>query len=144
MSELRTEARRRDFFRWLAREGAVMVDEAQGVRHYRLSDLGTLPPGQFASLKPRLVPGVSIVPGDGAVLARVPGREDAVQLFPTDPAVLAIFNGFNGVNTVAQVADAIEAETRLPREVAFAAVRGLFLRLVRLGVAAPSNQPSAI
>jgi hypothetical protein len=143
MSATRPEGGRRDFFRWLTRERAAALRRLRDVPQLSLADLPKLPPPVLASVKPRVLTGVSIVPVEGRVFAELPGGSQPVPLFPMDPATLAIFNRFNGRNSVGQVAEAVCAESRLAPEAAFMAVRAMFLRLTSLGVCVPSNVPSA-
>jgi hypothetical protein len=132
-------AGRRAFFRWLAREGAVKVDEMRGIPQLRLSDLPQVPPARLAGLRPAILPGVEIILAEGAVLGRLAGRADAIPLFPRAPVPLAIFNCFNGTDTLLHAAESVCAATGMEPEAAFGAARSLFLQLVALGVCAPAN-----
>jgi hypothetical protein len=136
---MKPEDGRRLFFRYLARETVVFVEELGGRRHIKFDDLFKLPPEAIAALIPQICPGVQIVPEDGQVSARLPGASEAVALFPSDEANLAVFNRFNGVNTVGQVASELSAAMEWPQERSFEHVKRLFFRLVRLRVCVPAN-----
>jgi len=130
---------RRLFFRYMARETVVFVEELCGKPHVTFAELFKLPPEAVSALIPRVCPGVQIVPTEGQVLARLPQASEAVALFGSDEANLAVFNRFNGENTVGQVAMELSAVMAWPQERSFEHVKGLFFRLVRLRVCAPAN-----
>ena len=132
---------RRLFFRYAARETAVWFEELRGRRHVKFDDLAKLPPEEIAALVPQICPGVRIVPGDGQVSARLPGASEAVVLFLSDEANLAVFNGFNGRNSIKKVAGELSAAMAWPREIAMEHVKHLFFRLLRLRVCVPATPP---
>jgi len=133
---------RRQLFRHLARETVVWFEELGGRRHIKFDDLPKLPPEAIAALIPQICPGVRIVPEQGRVSARLPGAGEAVALFPSDEANLAVFNRFNGKNTVGQVANELSAAMAWPQERSLEHVERLFFRLVRLRVCVPANTGS--
>lgn len=138
------DARRRLFFRYMARETLVWCEEMCGVRHIRLSDIPKFPPQAFAALIPRVCPGVEIVPQAGRVCARLPGAKDTVTLFPaSDDACLAVFNRFNGRNTLGQAASSLAGAMGWSAAESMSRVRALFLRLLALRVCVPCNDVSA-
>ena len=132
-------AGRRRFFTHAARETVVWFEEVGGHRHVKFSDLPKLPPEEIAALVPQVRPGVRIVPEGGQVSACLPGASEAVALFRTDEANLAVFNRFNGQNSIGKVAGEVSAALAWPPERSLAHVKGLFFHLLNLGVCVPSN-----
>ena len=130
---------RRLFFRYIAKEAVVWFDELRGRRNVKFGDLLKLPPETIAALVPQIRPGVQIVPEKGRVSARLPGASEALVLFPSDEANLAVFNGFNGENTIGKVAEDLSATMNWPQERSLEYVRGLFFRLLSLRVCVPTN-----
>ena len=133
---------RRLFFRYLARETVVFVEELGGNRHVKFGDLFKLPPEAIAALIPRICPGVQILPEKDRVLARLPGANEAVALFRTEEANLAVFNRFNGEKTIGQVASEVGAVMGWPEERSMEHVKRLFFHLVVLRVSVPANPVS--
>jgi len=130
---------RRAFFRCAARETVVWFEELRGRRHVKFDDLLKLPPEAIAAIVPGICPGVRIIPAEGHVLAQLEGASDAVDLFPSDEANLAVFNRFNGRNTIGQVVTELSAVMEWPPERSLEHVKGLFFRLLWLRVCAPTN-----
>jgi hypothetical protein len=133
-------APRRLFFRFMARETLVWCEELCGVRHVRLSDVAGFPPHVFASLIPKVCPGVEILPEAARVCARLPGAKDAIPLFSTaDQASLAVFNSFNGETALGKIAGDLAGSMAWTAAESAARVRELFLKLLELRVCAPCN-----
>jgi hypothetical protein len=131
---------RRFFFRQLARETVVWVEELCGRPSVKLTDLPSLPPEAIAALVPQICPGVQIVPEELQISARLPGATGMVVLFESGEANLMVFNGFNGMNTIEKVASDLSAATEWSRERSLDHVKEMFFRLVRLRVCAPANR----
>lgn len=130
---------RRGFFRRLAGEGAALVDELQGRPQIRIDDLPKLPDAELAKQAPVIRDGITILPEEEQVGARLPGSEKTVILFPREPASLFIFNRLDGRTTLGQISRGLSAETGCTEEQSFAAVKALFFKLVRLRVCVSSN-----
>lgn len=130
---------RRAFFRWMARQSLLTFEEMRGRPQMRLNDLPALPSDEIATLQPEVLADVTIFTGNDLVLARLPGKDDTITLFPICSPELAIFNRFNGMNTLSDVAGSWRDESGLPLEQTFLGVRTLFLRMTQLGVCAPVN-----
>ena len=130
---------RRRFFRLLARETLVCLEELKGVRHFRIQDLWGLSRSELSQMIPQICSGVEILPEGGKVNGRIPGNEAVLPLFDAADAELLVFNRFNGVNTIGQVAEELSADMGFEPEESYARVRALFLHLARLRVCLPSN-----
>ena len=132
-------AGRRGFFRLFAREGVAALDELRGRPQLRLADLPQLPDATLAQLAPAILEGVTVIPGDQQVSARPPASEKAIVLFPRDPVPVFIFNRFDGRTTLGEISQELSADRQWTEGQSFAAVKALFLRLVRLRVCVPGN-----
>ena len=130
---------RRLFFRYLARETVVFVEEVCGNRHVKFDDLFQLPPEAISNLIPRICPGVRIVPAEGRVMAQLEGAGELVALFPAGAENLAVFNRFNGENTIGQVAGEVSVEMGWPLEKSAEHVKRLFFHLLVSRVCVPAN-----
>jgi len=123
----------------IARDGVVLFEEMHGRPQLALADLPALPDEAIAQLVPSIRVGVEIFLSDGVVHARLPDRDTPVVVFhPTSVATL-IFNGFNGERSLGELARELSVATSWPAEQSLAAVKDLFLDLVRLGVCVPGN-----
>jgi hypothetical protein len=133
---------RRAFFRLLADEGCATVEELRGRRQLRLSELPRLPDALLAQIVPVILPGVRIEVTGEVVLGKLPGREEAVELFAyelSESVDSFIFNRFNGQKPIGRISQDLAAAKSLGPEESFGRVREFFLRLVRHGVCAPGN-----
>lgn len=130
---------RRQFFRWLAREGVVGFDEMRGRPQLRLAELPRLPDQVLARLVPGVLPGVRILPGDQEVRAQLQGVQEPRLLFRCNPVSLFLFNSFNGRTELSQIGKDLSARTGWPEEKGFAAAKAFFFHLVALRVCAPTN-----
>lgn len=133
---------RREFFRSLARETVASFHEVGGRPQLQLADLPRLPDAALAGIAPRVLPQIEIVVAEGRVAARRPGEDAPAVLFDDDAASVFVFNRFNGRTTIARIAEELAAAMSWDAPRAFDCTKNLFLRLVRLGVSVPANDPS--
>jgi hypothetical protein len=137
-------AGRRRFFRLFERESMVLLDEMRGRPQRRMSDIPQLPEAQVAQLVPAVCRGVDILVDRQCVFARLPGSQNAMALFPTEPVNLFIFNRLNGRMSIGQISEELSESMGWTVEQSFRAVRAMFLRLVESGVCMPTNVASPV
>lgn len=130
---------RRNFFRWLAGEVCAACDEMRGIPQLRLSDISALSDAELAEIRPVVREGVRIIVREEHVFAEVSDDRDAVALFPVDSTDTLGFNRFDGQKRMRQIGDELAAAMSSQEADGFAHVRGLFLRLVDLGVCVPGS-----
>jgi len=130
---------RRDFFRSVLGDVAAFADELAGRPQFQISELWSLPDDALAKIIPAVHPQAEILVGADHVAARVPQNTEPVFLFGQEPTEAFVFNRFNGMTPIAEIADEVVGGFGETPERAFAIVKGLFLRLVRLRVCVPAN-----
>jgi hypothetical protein len=130
---------RRWFFRRIAGEGLALIEELSGRPQLRLDDLGHVPDEAVFALKPMFVPGVTVFADAGRMLGRRPGR-DPVDLYALDDAGTFVLSRFDGWSPLGDVAAELVSARKWSEAEARALARDVFLRLVALGLCAPTNQ----
>lgn len=130
---------RRGFFRLLAGETVAFFEELRGRPQFRLSDLWGLPDEALARIIPKVPPDVEIVVAEGHISARIPGKDEPINLFDRELANTFVLNRFNGLTPIGRIGAELAAAMSWDEERGFANAKSLFLRMVRLGVCMPSN-----
>lgn len=130
---------RRQFFRALFQEAAVIRDSLQGREGYRLSELGSLPEHQLAQVKPVVNRDYEVFVDQGHVWARYKIKEQApLKLFSVEEKEKrVVFNMFDGRHSLGEIGDRVAQEMEWDEARAFAHVRDLFLSLVGPMVCVP-------
>jgi hypothetical protein len=132
---------RRTFFRALFQEASVIHGSLKGKEGFRLSELGSLPDGQLARVRPVVHPDHEIFLDQGYVCSRRKRAEATSKLFPTEKENLVAFNMFNGRYDLGQIGGRLAQEMGWDETSAFAHVRDLFLSLIERGVCVPQDPP---
>ena len=132
---------RRQFFRALFQEAAVVRASLQGKPGYRLSELGSLPDRQLAQLKPIVNRDYEIFVEKGHVWARYRIQEQSpIKLFSVDErASLVAFNLFDGRHSLGEIGRHLAQEMEWEGDRAFAHARDMFLSLVEPMVCLPKE-----
>jgi hypothetical protein len=132
---------RRQFFRALFQEAAVVRGSLQGRPGYRLSELGRLPDHQLAQVKPVVNQDYEIFVDQGYVRARYEIKEQApLKLFSMEEKESRVaFNLFDGRHSLGEIGRHLAQEMEWDEGRAFAHARDLFLSLVEPMVCVPRD-----
>lgn len=133
---------RRRFLPMLLREAIVTAGMLRGRPGFRLSDLGSLPDEQLATIRPVVNPAYEIRTENRVVSARDRRTGTALELFSLeDVATVALFNLFDGQHTLAEAGEQLAQALALdegPRQ-GFSLARDLFLSLAGKLVCVPKD-----
>jgi len=130
---------RRQFWRALVQEMFVISGTIKGGQAHQLSELGSLPDHQLAQIRPIVNPEYEIFVDQGHVWSRRKETQAILQLFPTAPENLLVFNLFNGQHSLGTIGEYLAQEMSWDAAHGFAYARNLFLFLVSHLVCVPGN-----
>ena len=128
---------RRRFFRATAGEVADALEGFQEGLHYQLAELPTLEDEQFGAIRPVIHPEVLFEEKEGKLYGYT--LEDDVGTFLFDISALnsAILSSFDGQRSIKRIAKQLAASMHLDPAATFAAVKDVFLLLVRQSICVP-------
>ncbi len=127
---------RRDFFKRLFSELYVLKEEAQGRRHFKLSDLWKLEETKFRQLKLRVLEGVE-VQYKGKEICAKNLKKETVVLCATGTAEEDMFRLMQQRMAAGEIAGELASGADGPDR--FQQVRMFLLSLVKKGVCVPAN-----
>lgn len=130
---------RRQFFSGLMNEVRAFAHE-EGHPVYRLDDLGDLPDGELAQVRPVLLPGCETFQEDGYVWGKTPEGRKGVRLFPVDSPAAFVLEQFDGEAMIIEAARRLASGLGWEKKRAFAYVRGVFLWLVLARLSVPGAE----
>jgi hypothetical protein len=122
---------RRKFLPSLLREAIITLGMLRGGQGCRLSDLGSLPDGQLAEVRPLVSPACEILMHEGLVSARHRQTGVVVPLFAADEREKTrALELFDGNHTLAAVGERLAQEMGWDGAEGYAQAREFFLFLV--------------
>lgn len=130
---------RRNFFKALVNEVAVLIKTTQGGQSFRLSELGSLPDDQLARIVPAMNPAFEIYVEADYLWSRHKQTGKTFKEFRLNEANRQTFNLFNEQNTLQEIAQQLSQALGWEEGRAFAYARGLFLSLADHLVCQPGN-----
>jgi hypothetical protein len=129
----------------LVQEALVTLGMTRGGLGCRLSELGSLPNGQLACVRPMINFACEILVDEDQVWARDLKAGSIVRLFSVDEREkLLVFNLFDGEHNLAEIGGRLAQEMDWDEARAFACARELFLDLVGCLVCLPREPVSVL
>jgi hypothetical protein len=128
---------RRQVFSSLLTELTVHSMEMDGIKAFKLSDLGDMHDEQLGEVYPTFLPGTNIWVEEGILWTHPRNEEKPIKLFPLDKPTQIAMDHFNGETKIAEIASNLSEAMDWDFNRSFAYTRGLFLTLVFAGVCVP-------
>jgi len=130
---------RRSFFSALLDAISVHNGEMAGGVGFKLTELGSQPDELLYGIIPRILPGSQVHIEHPFVVGKSPDGTRAYRLFSIHSPALVVYNLMNGENALAEIAGELRQHTGWDERRSFAYVRGVFLSLITIGMARPTN-----
>lgn len=128
---------RRQVLSSLLTELTVHSMEIDGVKAFRLSDLGEMHDEQLGEVYPTFLPGTKIWVEEGILWAHPQNEDQPKELFPLEKPVQIALDQFNGESKITEIASHLSTAMDWDFNRSFAYTRGLFLTLVFARVCVP-------
>jgi hypothetical protein len=135
--------KRRDFFKFFV-PGSQPLRPAPPPNHFSLADLTELPDEQFLYLVPTFRAGLEISIRDRRLDARADGSGVLIAGLQLTDLEERAARSIDGVHNIRRITLTVGKAADVPLFEVYSAVRDLFLRLARQGLAHPTEPPRSI